>query len=36
MGAYVPAVSDRIDLRITAEAIESQAWAAIEQAIAKG
>ena len=36
MGAYVPAVSDRIDLRITAEAIESKAWVAIEQAIAKG
>jgi polyisoprenoid-binding protein YceI len=32
IGAYVPAVSDRIDLRITAEAIESKAWAAIEQA----
>jgi polyisoprenoid-binding protein YceI len=29
MGAYVPAVSDRIDLRITAEAVESKAWAAI-------
>lgn len=29
MGAHVPAVSDRIDLRITAEAIESTAWKAI-------
>lgn len=29
MGAHVPMVSDRIDLRITAEAIESKAWAAI-------
>lgn len=32
IGAYVPAVSDRIDLRITTEAIESKAWAAIQQA----
>ncbi|MBN8714680.1 MAG: polyisoprenoid-binding protein [Xanthomonadales bacterium] len=32
IGAFAPAVSDRIDLRITAEAIESKAWAAIEQA----
>jgi polyisoprenoid-binding protein YceI len=30
IGAYVPAVSDRIDLRITAEAIESKAWKVIQ------
>lgn len=29
MGAYVPVVSDRIDLRITTEVIESEAWKVI-------
>lgn len=30
IGAAVPMVSDRIDLRITAEAVESKAWAALQ------
>lgn len=32
MDAHVPAVSDRIDLRITAEAVESRAWQSAQAA----
>ena len=36
MGAFVPAVSDDIDIRITTEAVEAKAWAEAMKAMAGG